>query len=159
MRLTLEDTAHLLLPRPGTGRVLAHGEWLTLVHVAEVLMAGAPHDVSAEKTADNIEEFLRLGRSRRAWRVRVLLNLIQISSLATHGRRFSELSQGERRELIETKWIGGHGLWRICAKVKNLVVLGAYGDRRAEKQTGYVPVPLRPRFQKMRRAQPETEVA
>jgi hypothetical protein len=159
MRVTLEDAAYLVLPRVPVGRVLAHPEWLTLVRVAEVLMSGAPHDVTAERIADNVEEFLRAGRSRRAWRVRVLMHIIEHAPLATNGRRFGDLSPSERRALVEQKWIGGHGVWRICSKVKNLVVLGAYGDRRAAKQTGYVPVPLRPRFQKMRLARPESEVA
>jgi hypothetical protein len=159
MRITLEDAAHLLLPRVPVGRALAHAEWLTLVYVTEVLLKGAPHDVAPEQAADNVEVFLRAGRSRRAWRVRVLLTLIELTPLATHRRRFSGLSPEERCALIERKWIAGHGVWRICSKVKNLVILGAYGDRGAAAKTGYVPVPLRPRFQKMRLARLESDVA
>ena len=48
--------------------------------------------------------------------------------------------------LIRSRWTSGRHVWRICAKVRNLVILGAYGDRRAAVTTGYVPVPLRPRF-------------
>lgn len=159
MRVTLEDAAHFVLPRVPVGRALAHAEWLTLVYVAEVLLKGAPHDVTAEQTADNVEAFLRAGRSRRAWRVRLLLTLIELTPLATNRLRFSQLSQEERRLLIERKWMAGQGVWRICSKVKNLVILGAYGDRRAAAKTGYVPVPLRPRFQKMRLARTGSDVA
>jgi hypothetical protein len=123
------------------------------------LLKGAPHDVTAEQTADNVDAFLRNGRSRRAWRVRVLLNIIELMPLTTNGRRFGDLTLDERRALIERKWIGGHGVWRICSKVKNLVILGAYSDRRAAAKTGYVPVPLRPRFRKMKVAELESDVA
>ncbi len=159
MRLTLEGAAHVLLPRVTAGRALAHSEWLTLVQVAEILSTGAPHDVRPEQVADNVEAFLAAGRSRRAWRVRVLLTLIEFAPMATERRRFGDLSPEERRVLIERKWIGGRGIWRVCSKVKNLVVLGAYGDRRAAAKTGYVPVPLRPRFRNMRRPDPESDVA
>jgi hypothetical protein len=134
------------------GRALAHCEWLTLVNVASVLLEGAPHDIAPEKTADNIEKFLIAGRSRRAWRVRLLLHLIELTPLATDHRRFTSLSRERRKELIETRWIAGRRVWRICAKVRDLVVLGAYSDSSAEARTGYVPVPLRPRFKQVRPA-------
>jgi hypothetical protein len=159
VRVTLEGVVLAFFPRVPVGRALAHTEWLTLANVAEVLLQGAPHDVTAEQTADNVEAFLRAGRSRRAWRVRVLLELIEVMPLATHGARFSVLSRERRRALIESKWVAGHNLWRVCSKVRNLVILGAYGDRRAAAKTGYVPVPLRPRFQKMRVVPPESDVA
>ena len=87
-----------------------------------------------------------MGRSRRAWRVRILLHTIELSSLRRFGRRFSRLEIEERRTLIVEEWIPGRGLGRLCAKVKNLVVLGAYGDPRAAARTGYVPVHRRERF-------------
>jgi hypothetical protein len=159
MRMTLEDVAYKLLPRVAPGRALAHGEWLTLVNVAEVLLEGAPHKTSPERVADNIERFLVAGRSRRAWRVRLLLQIIEWSPLAAGRARFSALRPPARRTFIEDKWIADHRhVWRVCAKVRDLVVLGIYGDSRAGVQTGYVPVPLRPRFKHLSRP-PATEVA
>jgi hypothetical protein len=146
MRLTLEHAARWVLPNVGTGRALSAGEWWTLARVAEVLLEGAAVEISAEEAADNVEKFLIAGRSRRAWRVRVLLHAIELSSLTTHGHKFSSLTRTERRQLVLERWASGRHVWRICAKVRNLVILGAYGDRRAARTTGYVPVPLRPRF-------------
>jgi len=118
----------------------------TLERVADVMLEGAPSGVAAHDVAWNVNEFLVRGRSRRAWRVRVLLTVIELAPLTTHGRPFSALSRDERTRLIRHKWVSGRHVWRICAKVRNLVILGAYGDRRAAERTGYVPVPQRPRF-------------
>ena len=71
--------------------------------------------------------------------------MIEISTVPTQGMRFSRLTPTARRSVVE-RWMGGRGLDRICGKVRNLVILGLYGDARAAKATGYVPVPLRPRF-------------
>jgi hypothetical protein len=152
VRITLEDVAFRLLPRIATGKALAHREWLTLVSVAEVLLQGAPHEITPEKTADNIERFLMAGRSRRAWRVRLLTYVIELTPLPSHHHMFSSLSRDRRQEIIETRWIAGRHLWRVCAKVRDLVILGAYSDTMAEARTGYVPVPLRPRFKQARSA-------
>jgi hypothetical protein len=146
MRLTLEHAARLLLPTVETGRALSRGEWWTLVRVAEVLLEGAAVEITAEDVADNVERFLIAGRSRRAWRVRVLLRAIEVTSFATHGRGFSRLTHVERRGIVLERWTSGRHVWRLCSKVRNLVILGAYGDRRAARTTGYVPVQLRPRF-------------
>jgi hypothetical protein len=145
-RLTLATVAQLVLPRATHGHALSPSERRTLVRVADVLMKGGPHGVAPEDIAKNVERFLVLGRSRRAWRVRILLRAIELSSIPRFGRRFSELSVDERRALIVETWIPGRGLGRIFAKVKNLVVLGAYADARAEARTGYVPVHRRKRF-------------
>ena len=67
--------------------------------------------------------------------------------LTTHRRTFGALSIEERRALVLDKWVEGKHLWRVCSKVRNLVILGAYGDKRAAAKTGYVPVSLRARFQ------------
>jgi hypothetical protein len=128
------------------GGVLAEGEMRTLAAVAEALLEGAPGAVSARTVAENVDVFLVAGKSRRAWRVRVLLRLIEASSLVTHARPFSRLSVAERRRIARERWAGGRHVYRICAKIRNLVILGAYGDRGVETATGYVPVPLRPRF-------------
>jgi len=159
MRITLEDVAYRLLPRLEPGRALAHGEWLTLVSVAEVLLDGSPHEAPSDRVADNVERFLIAGRSRRAWRVRLLLELVQWLPVIDFGSRFTVLPREMRRRLIEEKWIRDRRhLWRVCAKVRDLVVLGAYGDARAGALTGYVPVPLRPRFKHLSRP-PASEVA
>jgi hypothetical protein len=150
MPVTLEDVAYRLLPRVGVGRALSNGEWTTLARVADGLLANAPTKIASDEVADNVESFLIAGRSLRAWRVRVLLTLIALSTLPSTGRRFGALTIEERRALIEEKWSGGTYLWRVCSKVRNLVILGAYGDRRAASATGYVPLPLRPRFKHLR---------
>ena len=147
MSLTLEDVAYRLLPRVRAGDALARSEWRTLVSAADVLADGGPHCITAEEIADNVEAFLVAGRSRRAWRVRVLLTIIELSPLATHAKPFSALTRPQRRTIVEEQWIPGKRLGRLCAKVKNLVVLGAYGDARAAARTGYVPVPRRKRFE------------
>jgi hypothetical protein len=144
---SLERVARIVLPTLPVGRALAPREWATLVHVVEVFLEGAPVDVAAEKAADNIERFLVAGRSRRAWRVRVLLTAIELSSVPTHRRRFSKLRFTERQAIIDERWTTGRNIHdRLCAKVRNLAILGIYGDPRAAVATGYVPVPLRPRF-------------
>jgi hypothetical protein len=56
----------------------------------------------------------------------------------------------ERRALVLDKWVEGKHLWRVCSKARNLVILGAYGDKRAAAKTGYVPVHLRARFRELR---------
>lgn len=146
MRPTLEHLAVAFLPRVEFGRALAHGEWLTLVEVAEVILAGSPVEITPERVADNVEAFLVAGRSRRAWRIRMLLTLVDLVPVAAYKKRFRSMTRAERRRLMEERWRGGKHLWRICSKVRNLVMLGAYGDARADVATGYVPVPLRPRF-------------
>jgi hypothetical protein len=159
MRITLEDVAIRLLPRPCTGRVLARDELRTLASVAEILLEGAPSGVTPEEVAANVDTFLVTGRSRRAWRVRVLLQLIEVYPLSTHRTTFSRLSPAERRRIVCERWIAHGGLGRLCAKIRNLVILGAYGDKRAGASTGYVPVPQRPRFVRLRAAALRSEVA
>jgi hypothetical protein len=159
MRITLEDVAVRLLPRPRTGRVLATGELRTLASVAEVLLEGAPSGVTPDEVAANVDTFLVTGKSRRAWRVRVLLRLVEVYPVPTYGTSFSRLALSERRRIVRERWIARGGLGRLCAKVRNLVILGAYGDKRAGASTGYVPVPQRPRFVLLRAAALRSEVA
>lgn len=146
MRSPLKTIALFVLPRVCVGQMLAPGELRTLECVAETLLDGAPTGVTPVQVARNVEEFLLRGRSRRAWRVRILLTVIELAPLATHRRVFSKMNGEQRVALIRNKWTTGRHVWRICAKVRNLVILGAYGDRRAAASTGYVPVTLRPRF-------------
>jgi hypothetical protein len=125
---------------------LAESEWRTFVRVAEVLVPNVS-EVSPEDIADNVEKFLIRGRSRRAWRVRALAQLVEWSPVTLGKRPFSEMSLAERRQFIEEHYVDGHGIWGICAKIRYLVLLGAYGDGRLHAPTAYVPVSRRRRFQ------------
>lgn len=144
--LTLEELSYRVLPRVAPGRALADREWTTLVKAAEVLLEGSPLTISGEEAADGVERFLINGRSRRAWRCRALLTLIELGPLPTHRRTFSRLSRAERRRLVEERYVAGTGLWALCAKVRYLVLMGAYGHPDAVAATGFVPLEERPRF-------------
>ncbi len=159
MRSPLKALALFVLPRVPPGRMLARRELRTLERVAETLLDGAPTGVTSSQVASNVEEFLVRGRSRRAWRVRVLLTVIELAPLAAYRRTFSAMTLEDRAALVRTKWTTGRHVWRICAKVRNLVILGAYGDRAAAASTGYVPVTSRPRFRSVVTLQHPREVA
>lgn len=145
MAVTLEDLSYRVLPRVRPGRALADSEWATLMRAAETLNEGSPTAVSPARVADNVERFLVAGRSRRAFRVRVLLTLLDCLPLVLYGRRFRELSLPARRRLVEERFIGGKHVWGLCAKVRLLVLVGTYGDKAAHPATGFVPIPLRAR--------------
>lgn len=146
MPYSLSNVAALMLPSLGIGRALSDRELHTLACVAEVFLQGAPVRLDRRRAAENVERFLVTGRSRRAWRVRVLLTAIELSTVPTDRSRFSELSLAKRTEIVRERWEGGHHVYRVFGKVRNLAMLGIYGDARAAAATGYVPVPLRPRF-------------
>ena len=134
------------------GRALAPDEWKTLVKMAEALLQGSPVVIPPEDVADNVEQFLLTGRSRRAWRVRALLALIEYYPVAFYGERTSRMSLETRRRMISERYERGEGVWYLCSKVRVLVNLGAYGDPRSHAATGYV------RFARRKRApatQPE----
>jgi len=162
-----------LLPLPQPGRVLADGEWRTLARVAEALLptlacsvpSGGPSPpvssalrsttlpgpsgeagLSPEDVADNVERFLIRGRSKRAWRVRGLLQLVEWTPLLRGERPLSRMTLDRRRRLVETRYIDARGVWGICAKVRYLVLMGAYGDARLHATMSYVPVSQRGRF-------------
>jgi hypothetical protein len=135
------------LPLPPAGRALAESEYRTLVAITEVLIPGPTREIPPEEVADNVEAFLVRGRSRRAWRIRALLHLIEWLPVVVHGKPLSHLALDVRRELVEKRYVDGSGLWAICAKVRYLVLLGAYGDARMHVATGFVPVSKRRRFQ------------
>ena len=137
------------------GRALADAEWRTLANVAEVLLEGSPLGVKPQQVADGVERFLLNGRSRKAWRCRALLTLLEHATLVTHGRAFSRLSHAERRQLVEDRFIGGVGVWALCAKVRYLVLMGAYGHEDAPAATGFIPLESRARFQSRAGATPE----
>lgn len=141
----LDQVAYRVLPQVAPGRALASNEWRTLRAAAEVLLEDLPLEITSCEVADNVERFLCTGRSKRAWRCRVLLTLLELIPLSTHARCFSALSLAERRALFAERIIGARGLWGVCAKVRYLVIMGAYGDERAHAQLGvWVPGPARP---------------
>ncbi|MET0391107.1 MAG: hypothetical protein ABW321_34360 [Polyangiales bacterium] len=143
---TLDQLAYRVLPQVPPGRALADSEWRTLRAAAEVLLDELPFELAAERVADNVEQFLCDGRSKRAWRCRVLLTVLEVLPLAAYARSFSRLTQTERRHLFETRIIGAHGLWGLCAKVRYLILMGAYGDAKVPAELGvWVPGKARPR--------------
>ncbi len=143
--MTLQSLLLRVLPLPGPGRVFADSEWRTFVRMAEVLVPDV-HEVSPEDIADNVEKFLLRGRSRRAWRVRALAHLVEWSPVATGQKPLSRMTVSERRRFVEDHYPDGHHVWGICAKIRYLVLLGAYGDGRLHAATSYVPVSSRRRF-------------
>lgn len=145
--MSLAHVAAFVLPNLDAGHALAKRELRTLVRVVEVFLQTAPvPGLTAERAAANIERFLVVGRSRRAWRVRVLLTAIEISTLPTHRRRFSQLSLEARTRVVREEWAGGHHFYRILGKIRNLAILGIYAAPEAQVASGYVPVPKRSRF-------------
>lgn len=140
MAWTLEELSYRVLPRVAAGKALASSEWRTLRAAAETLLSGCPVPVTPERAADNVERFLIAGRSRRAFRVRALLTVIEFATVPEYGGRFSQLSPGVRRRVVEDRFMGGKHVWGLCAKVRLLVMMGAYGDEAAHRAVGAVPV-------------------
>jgi hypothetical protein len=153
MRITLEEIAYRVLPRVSAGRALSDSEWRTLVRAAQTLLEGSAVPIAAERVADNVERFLCTGQSRRTWRVRVLLELVEYLPLVHGARSFSRLAPAQRRHWVTQRWITGRGLHGVCARVRLLVMMGAYGDCSAFENIGFVPVPLRARLQRHAPAQ------
>jgi hypothetical protein len=143
--VALQSLLLRLLPPPPPGKVFAETEWRTLVRLAATLVP-ASVGMPPEDIADNIEKFLVQGRSRRAWRVRALMQVVEWSPLTVGRRPLSQMSAGERRRFVVERYVEGRGLWGICAKARYLVLLGTYGDRRLHAPTSYVPVSSRRRF-------------
>ena len=131
------------------GRALADREWTTLMRVAEPLLIGSPVQVPPARVADNVEQFLITGRSRRAFRVRVLLNLLEWLPVASYGSTFSQLSTLERQQLLEDKLIPGKHLWGVCAKVRLLILMGIYGDSATMASLGLSPRDARKRAERL----------
>lgn len=120
---------------------------------AEVLLEGCPVEITPAEVVRNVEEFLLDGRSRRAWRVRVLAGILEVAPLLAGFRKgFSRLAPEERRSLMTGKFIHGRYLWAVCSKVRPLVYLGAYGDKRAERAIGFLPWHERARYRKAARS-------
>ena len=143
--MTLQSLLLRALPLPGPGRAFAESEWRTFVSMAQVLVPDVT-EVSPEQIADNIEKFIIVGRSRRAWRVRALAHLVELSPLALGRKPISQMGIEERRRFVEEHHVEGGGVlgvWDICAKIRFLVLMGTYGDVRTHDRTSYVPASLR----------------
>lgn len=145
MAFTLEDLSYRVLPRVKVGRALSDSEWTTLMTLAEIMGDGAPMRVPPSRVADNVERFMIHGRSARAFRVRVLLTLVEYMTVPGFGARFSRLDRDTRRKVVEARFVQGDHLWGVCAKARMLVLMGMYGDRKAMDAIGFVPVALRTR--------------
>jgi hypothetical protein len=144
-----------MLPLPSPGRALADGEWRTLARIAETLLEGSAIErgdaaVPPEDVADNVEAFLIRGRSKRAWRIRALLHVVEWTPLLRGERPLSRMTPSRRRRLVVERYIDGRGVWGICAKIRYIVLMGAYGDARLHAPTSYVPVSRRGRFAQSR---------
>jgi hypothetical protein len=143
--LTLQSLLLRVLPLPSPGRVFAETEWRTLARLAGALIPDSV-GMPPEDIADNVETFLIRGRSRRAWRIRALMHVVEWSPLALGCRPLSQMSARERRRFVVERYVEGRGIWGICAKARYLVLLGTYGDGRLHATTSFVPVSSRRRF-------------
>ena len=143
---TLDEITYRLLPRVQAGAALADSEWRTLVAAASALLEGEQPAIDAEQVADNIERFLIRGRSQQVWRIRLLLTLLEYLPLRYEGRTFSELDPAAQKRLARERIMNGSGLWQLCARVRLLLIMGAYGDARGLARTNTLPVLQRPRF-------------
>jgi hypothetical protein len=143
----LDRLAAALLPRVAPGQFFSPVERRVMTAAAETMLDGAGLPLTPERVARNVEEFLLCGRSRRAWRIRVLCLVIEWAPLVflAARSRFSRLTPAARRALVARRYVGGRGVWSLCGKIRHLVYLGAYGDERANPAVGFVPWPLRAR--------------
>ena len=148
---TLETIATLLLQRPRAGEVLAARERATLAAAAEVLLEGVDFELAPDELVRNVERFIGNPATRRAWRVRALLVLVEIAPVVLLGRpRFSRMTRGERVRLIRERFIGGTGVWEVCGRIRPIVYLGAYASPAARRHVGWVEVRDRARFVTLR---------
>jgi hypothetical protein len=143
---TLDEITYRLLPRVQAGAALADSEWRTLAAAASVLLEGEEPAIDAEHVADNVERFLINGRSQQVWRIRLLLTLLEYLPLSCEGRTFSQLDLPARQRLARERLLSGTGLWQLCARVRLLLIMGAYGDAGGFARTNTLPVMQRPRF-------------
>jgi hypothetical protein len=119
------------------------------------MLQGSPASLPPDQVVRNVEQFLLLGRSRRAWRVRVLCLVVELAPVfLLFTRRFSRLSVERRARLVRERYVGGRYLWALCAKIKHLVYLGAYGDGEAAATVGFVAWPERPRYRDLQQGEP-----
>ncbi len=144
--MTLQALLLRALPSVAPGGAFAESERRTLAAAATVLLEGSPVAVAPAEVVDAVERFLIAGRSKRAWRIRALLTLVEWAPVTLRRKRFSKMSHDERRRLVTERYITGKGVWAVCAKVRFIVYLGAYGSAKAHGPTGYVPMAARPRL-------------
>jgi hypothetical protein len=142
---TLEDLARAVLPKVKSGHALAEPERQTLLAMAEVLLEECPVSVPLTEIVANFERFLVKGKSRRAWRCRLLLTLVEYAPIAAYGKPVRFLSVEQRRRYVREKLMKGGFPWSTCAKVRYLAYAGAYGHTTANSATGFVPYPDRRR--------------
>jgi hypothetical protein len=142
---TLEDLARFALPKVPPGRALADVEKETLRAMAEVLLDECPVDVPFTEMVDRFERFLVQGQSKRGWRCRMLLTLVEYAPIAAYGRPVRMMSIEQRRRYMREQLIRGGFPWSTCAKIRYLVYAGAYGHTAADAATGFVPYAQRPR--------------
>jgi len=143
---TLEDAARAVLPPVPPGRALADAEKRTFRDMAGVLLEGSPVDIPLEEVVETFERFLVRTKSKRAWRCRALLTLVEYAPIVAYGKPVRLMSFEERRTYVREKLMQGGFPWSTCAKVRYLTYAGAYGHPAAERATGYVP------FERRRRA-------
>jgi hypothetical protein len=143
---TLEDAARVVLPKVPPGRALADAEKRTFCDVAAVLLEGSPADVSLEAVVDEFERFLLKSKSKRGWRCRALLTLVEYAPVLAYGKPVHLMSLEERRAYVRDKLKAGGFPWSTCAKVRYLVYASAYASPAGEGATGFIP------FERRRRA-------
>jgi hypothetical protein len=143
---TLEDVARVVLPQLPPGRALADVEKRTLRDMAGVLLEGSPVDTSLDDVVEGFERFLLKSKSKRGWRCRALLTLVEYAPIAAYGKPLRLMSLEERRSYVRDKLKAGGFPWSMCAKVRYLVYACAYATPAAERATGFVP------FERRRRA-------
>lgn len=142
---TLEDLARVVLPKLPEGRMLADSEKRTLVAMAEVCLEGSPALVTPREAVETFERFLIQGQSKRAWRCRLLLTLVEYAPIVAYGRPVSMMSVDQRKRYVREKLMRGGFPWSTCAKVRYLAYAGAYGHASANKAVGFAPFAERPR--------------
>ena len=149
----------MALPRVEAGSYFSPFERAPFVAAAEILLEGCPVPVTPQDAMRNMEVYLNEARSKRAWRIRILLVLVELTPLFLLGKgRFSRLSLEERRKIMFNQFIHGKHLWAICGKIKQLVYLGVYGDKRAGRAIGFVPWQERARFKNIKPSEIKLEV-
>jgi hypothetical protein len=143
-----EVLARLVLARPRPGTFFSDRERRTITGLAEVQLDGEPSTVTPEAAIANLEQFLERGRSRRALRIRAMLGVLEVLPLTLGRRPFSRLSPALRRDIVRGHLATGGHLWKVCAKVRQLIYLGAYADESSQNAVGFVQVHSRARYRR-----------
>jgi choline dehydrogenase-like flavoprotein len=112
-------------------------EQRTVAAFADAFIAGDREVLTAEEVAANVAAHVGAIRSKRIRSLGVLLWAIEYLLPLTAGRwRFSRMSAGARRRLIERRITGPHALLRQLSKLRVLFVAGYYDDPRAHADIG-----------------------